>query len=165
MIRHCRKLLFIATVLAVACQMSESQAAPVSHSCGAVIKSRVKTETVPFATSSTPFVNVPGGQIPVVVPAGKTYCVKIRFSAQMRCTDSAAGDECFIRALAGANMADPAINGITFSAEDATYSVRSFQWIKELGAGTHNVRVQAAVQNAATSFSIQAWTLDVETSD
>jgi hypothetical protein len=109
-------------------------------------------------------VNVTGGQTSVVVPAGKSYCVKIRFSAMMRCTQSGAADECFIRAVAGAFVADPAINGITFSREDTTYSVRSFEWVKELGAGTHIVRMQAAVQNIATSFDIQAWTFDVETS-
>ena len=60
---------------------------------------------------------------------------------------------------------DPPLNGITFARDQGIATgTRSFQWVKRLSAGTHVVRVQAGVQNAATSFEIQAWTLDVESS-
>jgi hypothetical protein len=166
MIRHFCKLLSLATVLAVAGETTISQAAPIVHACGPVIKSRVKTETAEFFTSSTSFVNVTGTQTAVVVPAGQTYCVKIRFSAVMQCSATASVDRCVIRVLAGASLADPALDVVVFAGEDGgNYGVRSFQWVKELGPGRHVVRAQAKVQNAVTMFNIRTWTLDVETTE
>jgi hypothetical protein len=161
MVRNLLKGLGLAAIATVMGGMSVSEAAPVAHACAAPIRSMVKTDTGGLKTSATNFVNVPGAAATVTVPAGKSYCVKVRFSVQMRCFGSAGNDECFIRVVSGGGVVfDPSIE-VSFSTTQSV-GVRSFEWVKELGPGSHAVRVQAVVQDAATQFDLQMWTLNVE---
>jgi hypothetical protein len=92
--------------------------------------------------------------------------VKVRFSSVASCTDTAAFDLCAIRvAIPNAEIFDPPVNGVDFVAPGAAPAARSFEWVKRLGAGKHTIRVQAAVQNAATTFAVGTWTLDVEVAE
>jgi hypothetical protein len=143
---------------------SSATATPVDHQCGASIGSDVKTETTLFNTQSKNFVNVPGASVTVTVPSGQTRCVKVRFSVEGRCSLTGSTDACFIRVNAtGAGLLDPAVNGIQFISEKDNNAAYSFQWVKALTAGTYTIKVEAAVQHAATNFTLAAWTLDVET--
>jgi hypothetical protein len=136
----------------------------VSHSCGAPIRSIVKTDTAIFETNSSAFVNLPGAVATVDIPAGEIRCVKVRFSASVSCSQTAQSDVCVVRAgEIGGSVFDPAVNGIDFADEQGdALRTHSFEWVKQLSAGSHTIRVQAAVQNAATKFTIGAWTMDVE---
>ena len=136
----------------------------VTTKCGAPIRSVVKTETGSFITSSTNFASVPGAAVSITIPAGESQCVKVRFSVQMRCVESAEADLCGIRVIVPfLTTFYPNINGVTFASEQGNaMSVRSFDWVARLDAGSHIVRLQAGVQNAATSFELHAWTMNVE---
>lgn len=140
-----------------------SQAA-VTHSCGASIRSTIKTDIPNFTTSSTTFVNVPGGVVTVDIPAGRTRCVKVHFSASMSCSTTGSIDLCDFRAgEIGGSAFDPPLNGIDFAdGQGDTFQTHSFEWVKELGAGSHKIRVQAGVGSAPTTLTIRAWTLEVE---
>jgi hypothetical protein len=137
--------------------------AAVTHSCGAPIRSIVKTEIGGFTTSSTTFVNLPGAVPTINVPAGETQCVKVRFSAMVSCSQTGDADICSILVVEPGVVAfDPPFNGVNFIVENNNYEARSFEWVKELGAGSHTIRVLAGVQKPATVFQIPIWTLDIE---
>jgi hypothetical protein len=136
------------------------------HSCGATLKSVVKTETSQFTTQSTTFVSLPGAAVTVVVPAGETRCVKARLYVVASCTETAANDLCAIRMDdVGIGVFDPAINGIDIAPGGVAPAAYAFQWVKVLGEGTHQIRPRIAVQNAMTTFTIKFWTFDVETAE
>ena len=142
--------------------------AVVTTKCGAVIQSTVKSEAFAlFTTQSTAFVNVPGAAISVTVPDGETRCVKARLSVIGKCADTAAFDLCAVRmAEVGVTLLDPPVNGVDMvTPSNGGHGAFTFQWIKRLEAGTHAIRPQVAVQNAMTTFSIQTWTFEVETSE
>jgi hypothetical protein len=144
----------------------QAAAAPDAHSCGAVIKSVVKTETFAlFTTQSTTFVNLPGAAVNVTVPAGETRCVKARLSVIGQCSETAAFDLCAVR-MVGSVTLDPPVNGVDMvTPSNGGHGAFTFQWVKRLEAGTHTIRPQVAVQNAMTTFSIKTWTYEVETSE
>lgn len=153
----------LAAAVFIAAGASLSAAAPVTHTCGKPLGSVVLTETVAFTTSSTDFVQVPKARRAITVPAGQTRCVKVRFSAETGCSVTGNADGCFIRVgVLNGTIFDPPINGITFGYEDDSFRVRSFEWVKRLGEGAYIISAQAAVQNAATQFNIQVWTLSLE---
>jgi hypothetical protein len=164
MIQGIWKRLGLVAVITLAGGISMAAAEPETTTCGASIRSVVKTDFVLFSTSSTTFANLPGAAVAVTVPPGETQCVKVRFSAEVRCMPSASADLCAVRVLVpDLTLFLPGVNGVTFASEQGSATgTRSFQWVQRLFPGTHVVRVQAGVQNAATNFEIQAWTLDVE---
>ena len=144
-----------------------AQAEVVAMNCGATIKTVAKANNPNWTTSSTAFVAVPGAAITINVPAGEQRCVKLRFSALARCPNTGVvNDECFIRMVdVGSNLAAPPVNGLSYAAEEGRFLVRSYEWIKILDAGSHILRPEAAVQNAATNFDIATWTFSVDVSE
>ena len=87
MIQGIWKRLGLVAVITLAGGVSMAAAAPTSENCGAPIRSVVKTDVSNFSTAATSFVNVPGAAVTVTVPAGETQCVKVRFSAEVRCVE------------------------------------------------------------------------------
>lgn len=132
-------------------------------SCGASNSSAVRAETADFTSKSASFVDIPGAAASLTVPAAATRCIKLRFFASARCKTTNANDVCLLRVTVNnsTGMVHPQAN-IPFAGEDNKFVAHAFQWTTRLGAGEHTVRVQAALQNTATSFVLTAWTMDVE---
>jgi len=157
----------LATGAAVASLMligpARAPAAGTAISCGASNSSVVRAEITDFTTKSASFVDIPGAAATLTVPVALTRCVKVRFFASARCKTTNANDVCLLCVTVNnsAGMVHPQAN-IPFAAEDNKFVAHAFQWTTRLGAGEHTVRVQAAVQNTATSFVLTAWTMDVE---
>ncbi len=78
------------------------QAAPVAIECGPLIKSVVKTDIEFFTTSSELPVPLKGAAVSFSVPAGRTVCVRVRFSAIANCPLS-----CFLRAFVDNTQMNP----------------------------------------------------------
>ena len=133
-----------------------------THNCGPVQQSIVKTQNHPVTTSAMAFVPVPGMQWGVQVPDGQTRCLKLLYTAESACTGWAGGNDfCYIRALVDGVPMDPdGQNFQAFDSEDATASAHAYEWIKRVGEGNHLVTIERRVGNAATIF-----TLDEETGD
>jgi hypothetical protein len=126
-------------------------------SCGAEIRSTVKTEDTVSTTNSTTFVRLPGAAVSFSVPSGATRCVKVTFSAQGACSATSAPDVCQVRAV-GAHLLPKGAKTIKTSAATASHS---FEWVSRVGAGNYTVRLHRRVANAETEFRIDDWTLDV----
>ena len=160
-------VLFVVLVPAGAVAPPQAEAAVVTK-CGAVIESTLRTEAFAlYSTQSTTFVNLPGAAVNVTVPDGETRCVKVRLSVIGKCTDTGAVDLCAVRmSQVGVTLLDPPVNGVDMvTPANGGHGAFTFQWVKRFAAGTHTVRPQVAVQNAMTTFSIQTWTFEVETSE
>src|SRR5205085_9103085 len=110
-----------ALVTASAMLSSSASADLVSYKCGAPIRSIVKTEdNGKFATNSTAYVAVPGASATITVPTGETRCVKVRFSATVTCSETAANDWCSIRSVEpGGVILDP--SGVYIASEHKDY--------------------------------------------
>jgi hypothetical protein len=135
--------------------------------CGPTIRNLAKTNYPNMTTSATTFTNIPQAAVTVNVPSGEQRCVKIRFSAFARCYHAGGGpiiDNCYIRMIVeGSSLPAPPVNGFSFASEDLI--VHSFEWIKMLDPGSHIIRPQTMVGNAATTFHIGSWVLSVDVSE
>jgi hypothetical protein len=147
-----------------ASEASGSEAA-VRSSCGQVIQSIVVTENAVSTTSSTSFVNVPGAGLTVAVPSGATRCIKVLFTAESACSVTSGGDYCYVRALDNGVEMNP--QGASFQAiasEASTARGHAFEWVRRVPAGNHAIVLQRRVAAAATVFTIDDWTFDVQVS-
>ena len=149
------------TLSALAMLCSPASATISTFQCGAPIKSTVKRMiNNSFTTTSTAFVNVPGAGVTVNVPAGQTRCVRVRFSAVASC--SGAGG-CYIQVHDSLSPFHFGPNA-SFATGQPASAARSYEWVGRLDAGSHPIRIQAAV-NTGVTFDIIQWILAVDTAN
>ena len=126
----------------------------------------VATSADPFSFSSETHADVPGMSTNITVPAGRTATLIANFSAESTCVGSGA-DNCSVRVLidnaemapaVGLNFAfDSAADGNVDAAYESNAIVRSMTGV---GAGSHTVKVQAAVNDITSYPSPPNFTLD-----
>ena len=133
-----------------------AQSAPIATQCGPLIKSIVKTDIDFFTTNSEIPVNFKGAAAALTVPAGKTNCVRVRFSAVANCPLS-----CFMRAFVDSTEMKPAwvSNSLRFSTDNTNGgTAHSFEWVTRVSAGQHTVRLTMQTGNTIENANIGPWT-------
>ena len=105
---------------------------------------------------------IPGTAFAFAVPANQSRCVKVLLTAETSCTDSNANDYCYVQAqIDGAPMDPDGAGFMTIDSEDVTADGHAFEWVKRVGEGPHTIQITRAVDNAATTFTHDDWTMDV----
>jgi hypothetical protein len=133
----------------------------VTTACGANESSIVKTDASPTTENSVAFQQLPGAVTQIVVPQGKSRCVKVLLTAETACQGPLAADSCYVQALIdGAPMNPNGAGFQTLDSEDGTASAHAYEWVKRVGEGQHIVRIERRVGNAATTFWTDDWTFD-----
>jgi hypothetical protein len=151
--------------------VADASAAPITFNCGVSLSSTVKTESVASSTQSTTFVPVAGATTAVTIPAGSpSRCIKVRFSVLAKCdlvgiTNGV--DGCFFRATRNGGELNSKTGTSSFAAGafPVFAAAYSFEWIANVGPGTHTIAIQQRVHDTNTILTILNWTLDVELTD
>ncbi len=141
---------------------------------GPITKVTIARSTDAFSTTSTSYVNVPGGSAFIGVGSGDSALILARFSAESVCFG--AGGWCSVRILlfgpAGAVEMNPASGSdFAFDSTDAGRST-SAEWESHsmdrssnvVGAGSYTVVVQAATVGSPITFRLDDYSLTVERS-
>lgn len=123
-----------------------------------LIAALARAEHVVVNSSSEIPVFVGGSGITIDIPADKTRCVRVRFSAVAECPLS-----CFLRAVADTNELNPSwtSNALRFSSGDEG-TAHSFEWVERLGAGEHTIKISTQTGNSSVVAKIGPWTHTVE---
>jgi hypothetical protein len=156
-----------ATILAIGA-LAGTAAAVVLSAGGPQISMQNTWDTLPSATNSTAWVDLPGSNVPV----NNAHLINARFTAESKCNGPASG-ACRVRIIAdnGAIVElDPA-SGADFSfdtdlpgaGEVDALEGHAMERSRHLD-GAYNIRVQYAVTNAATMFTLDDWHFAVENS-
>jgi hypothetical protein len=141
--------------------------AAVRHTGKAITNVTVVTETNLLTTNSTSFVNLPGGAVTIVVPAGHSQLVQATFSSESYCFwyDGAAYQYCLMQILAdGIEMLPASGGGFVFDTNGQTddgWEAHAMARTIVLGPGTHIIRVQWAVSDPGLYLALNNWTLTV----
>jgi hypothetical protein len=154
----------LASLLGASLALASAASADVYKTeCGPPISNALKTNNAEFTTNATKWVLIPAGVVTVDVPAGPDRCIKLLFAASTSCDGSVATDLCDIRASENnEQLRSPSGNNPTFEADHATPRARVFEWWRRVAPGQHKVRIEVRVKNAATTFRLYAWTMDVQ---
>ena len=128
------------------------------NTCGPTIKSINKHGiNSPFTTGSSSPVNIPGARAVVNVPAGKTQCYRIRFSAAINCVGTSVS--CFVRPIVVGGVA---FAGAAYTSSDQ-FGTHTFEWFNRVIEGSYEIQMQASTNG--TSVTIATWNLSVEITD
>ena len=156
-----------------ACLATQASLAATTLASGSTLSHfAVVTNTLPFTTGSTTYVNVTGASASVTV--AKDGYIRARFSGETLCGgEGGASEKCSMRVgIVGGAAFNPK-SGIDFAmdsnvccAADVTPEAHAMEWISDpLPAGTYMVKAQAAVSIGGLSFTIDDWTFSVEALD
>jgi len=138
-------------------------APPIQTNCGPSVNSIVKTQHIPMVTNAVGLFQMPGAITAIIVPEGTSRCVKVLFTAETACRESAAADFCRVQATIGGAPMMPFGQGYQImDSESSSAQARAYEWIKRVGPGNYNVAIQWGVLNNATTFRIDDWTFDVQ---
>ena len=167
--------LFAAGILAGA-----AQAVLTSDAGGAQLRVDKRTNTLPSATRSTSFVDLPGANVLVSIPRNQSRLYDVPFFAESHCSWPGSGGWCSVRIIAtnvatgGSVELNPA-SGIDYAfdsdptpgAIDDGYEGHGMERSKRLFGGrngaTYRIRVQYAVTNNTIGFTLDDWHLAVHT--
>lgn len=135
----------------------------IDHTCGQEQGNVVRTQSTQGSTNSVNPVAFPNSVMTINVPDGASRCVKVLFTVETSCTGNAgAFDYCRVQALIDGAPMDPDGAGfMTIDSEDVTADGHAFEWVKRVGEGPHTIQITRAVDNAATTFTHDDWTMDV----
>lgn len=132
------------------------------HPCGPEQQNIVRTQSAVGSTNSVVPVAMPATIMNINVPANQSRCVKVLFTAETSCTGFGGADYCRVQAtLDGAPMNPNGAGFMTIDSEDATGDGHAFNWVKRIGPGQHTLQITQEVDNAATTFTHDDWTMDV----
>jgi hypothetical protein len=165
------------TLAATVALAGTTAVALVSNTGGVDGRVDVRSETVPLATSSVVFVDLPGANTVGVVPAGTTRLFIARFAGESQCFGAGAAPValCSLQIIAtntvtGATVAfdpaaglDYAFDTNSLGAADDLWEGHAMERSKRLLPGTYRIRVQRAVTNPSTIFRLDDWHFSVET--
>ncbi|MEX2236112.1 MAG: hypothetical protein WEB00_01060 [Dehalococcoidia bacterium] len=175
---HLGTIVLASALVAFIVQTTVAMPAPSSDSGGPVRVVRVVREDSGYIFDDLDnffgrnYQEVPGLDATLTVPAGKTYLIVARFSAESSCYYQ--GDQqykfhtdyCFIRILIGGLEGHP-IGDFAFDAPDrqgnaTDYETHAVTRSRSLGPGTYRVRVQVDATNADLRFWLDDMHLTVE---
>jgi hypothetical protein len=134
-----------------------------------------RAETVASTTNSTVFVDVPGANVTVFVPAGTSRLFTARFAGESQCFGPAVGLAwCSVQIIAtnalGVSTPFNPASGLDYAFDsnpggtaDDLWEGNAMERDLRLRSGTYRIRVQRAVTNAATTFRLDDWHFAVET--
>jgi hypothetical protein len=135
----------------------------------------VRAETSASTTSSTVFVDIPGANVTVSVPAGTSRLFTARFAGESQCFGQAVALAwCSLQIIAtnagGASIPFNPASGLDYAFDsnpggtaDDLWEGNAMERDLRLQPGTYRIRVQRAVTNAATTFRLDDWHFAVET--
>jgi hypothetical protein len=150
--------LMAALGLALAMLAGGAAAAPgVVTNCGAPISSITKTMTNTFTFNLEQYVSVPGAGFIVRVPQGETRCLRVRFFASAYCPLS-----CFPRVMDGTTTFEPSFVASLRFASGNDAEAHAFEWVKRVGPGTHQIRVQIATGNTSQNAELRVYSTTLE---
>lgn len=154
------------TAALVALTVAAPAFAAVTHTGKAIFKTTVITETNSQFTTSTSFVSLPGASASITVPAGKKHLVNIRFSAESRCSGSAASAWCSVRILAnGVEMLPNSGTDFAFDANNGSvddfWESNAMERTLVLAEGTYNITVEYSALFSGLTFRLDDWTMAV----
>ena len=146
----------------------------VATSGGATIEVINRSDTVPFTSSATKFIDLPGATALVTVPGRVRRLITARFTAESKCASAGGGGWCSIRIIAtntvsgGSVELNPA-SGLDFafdsdstSSQDDLWEAHAMERSILLAPGTYRIRVQNAVTNNDITFTLDDWHFRVE---
>jgi hypothetical protein len=146
---------------------------------GAQIRVDKRTNNTPSTTNSTTFVDLPGANAVVSVPANQSRLYDVPFFAESRCAGPGGGGWCSMRIIAtnvasGASVELRPQSGLDYAfdsdmagASDDLWEGHALERSARLSGGpngaTYRIRVQYAVTNGAINFTLDDWHLAVHT--
>ena len=149
-----------------------------AESGGAQVKVDKRTNNVPSTTSATQWVNVPGANVGVFVPANSSRLYDVPFFAESQCNGPNGGGACTVRIIAigpgGAVTelnpqagADYAFDSDMAGGLDDLREGHGMERSKRLPGGENGtayvIQVQYAVVNPQSVFTLDDWHLAVHT--
>src|SRR5688572_25041492 len=103
-----RSVMIAALTLAAQSIFAPVQAETLTISCsGGFVRTITKSQfNDSFTISSSTYTNIPAARVVIQVPNGADYCVKVRFSAVVKC-DNTSNHTCFVRPTMANYYFDP----------------------------------------------------------
>jgi hypothetical protein len=140
----------------------------------AITAVRAVEETAQTNTNSTTFVNLPEAvTTPITVPTGQTALMLVHFSAESQCDGGTTNTICSVRiillpATGGSLETLPLSTDFAFDQDIATDDLNGAasmtRW-RVVGSGQWRAQVQFRVSGAATTFSLDDWSLILQRAD
>ena len=154
---------FLLAATVIAATTASAKAENILTDCGALIGSRVITNSSPVRTSSTTYVKLAATTI--TVPSGQTRCIKVLVTAETFCAGPGnVLDFCDIRVtLNGVETMRPA--GGNFKAmdsEDNSSSGHAYEWVRRISGGAHTIALEIRVRDRRSIFEVDDLTFDVQ---
>ena len=148
----------------VECETDDAGGAGVAEIGGAKAVTGTGAET----TSSTSYIDLPGANLNITVPAGQTMLISAIFNAESACYDSTGGF-CTVQILIGGAPGAPnAGSDFAFDSSDgdtetsSSWESHSMTRVRTLGEGNYTVQVQYGVSASGATLRLDDWTLFVE---
>lgn len=170
-----RRSVFL-SILAAGIVAGSAAVALVAGFGGGDIRVDVRSEVAASATNSILYVDIPGANVVVNVPAGTSRLFVARFAGESQCFGAAASPVgyCSLQIIAtntaGASVPFDPASGIDYAfdsnpagAADDLWEGNAMERSKRLRTGTYRIRVQRRVSNAGTVFRLDDWHFSVET--
>ena len=98
--RFARVGAMLGAFLVIGVLASTAMAAITADAGGAQVKVDKRTNNVPSTTSQTQWVNLPGANVPVFVPANQSRLYDVPFFAESQCNGPNGGGACTVRIIA-----------------------------------------------------------------
>jgi hypothetical protein len=150
-----------------------------SDAGGAQLRVDKRTNNLPSTTSSTTFIDLPGANVVVSVPANQSRLYDVPFFAESRCAGPNGGGWCSVRIIA-TNIAtgvstelnprsglDYAFDSDMAGAANDLWEGHGMERSRRLPGGAnganYRIRVQYAVTNNTIAFTLDDWHLAVHT--
>ena len=146
---------------------------------GTQVRVDLRSETTAQTTNSVAFVDLPGANATVVVPANSSRLVEAAFSGESRCAGPGGGGWCSTRVIATNTVTGASVElrpqaGIDYAfdtdmtgATDDLYEGHAMDRVMRLPGGangaTYRIRVQWVVTNNTIQFRLDDWLLTVRT--
>lgn len=135
---------------------------------GTTIQVQNRAETAASFTNAAAFVDLPGANVVVTVPAGTSRLISARFTAESQCFGQA-GRWCSLRVIvsnvAGGFVEMQPASGLDYAFDTVAADVwegHALERSLRVGAGTYRVRVQRAVSGAGATFRLDDWHFRVD---
>jgi hypothetical protein len=146
---------------------------------GAQVRVDKRANNAPSTTSSTTFVDLPGANAVVSVPANQSRLYDVPLFAESRCSGPGGGGWCSVRIIAtniatGGSVELNPVSGIDYAfdsdmagATDDLWEGHGMERSRRLPGGangaSYRIRVQYAVTNNTIGFTLDDWHLAVHT--
>ena len=178
--RILKRAAVLAGVLAATGALTGTAAAVLTADAGgAEIRVDKRTNNLPSSTRSTQFIDLPGANVVVNVPANQSRLYDVPFFAESRCRWPGSGGWCSVRIIAtnlttGASVELNPVAGMDYAFDsDMAGGLDDFgeghgmERSRRLAGGpngtNYRIRVQYAVSNANVVFTLDDWHLAVHT--